>query len=175
MTRDRGGLRGSRWAGVIGGGCWRGSRGEPLGGTVPWGSQCAVLRSGDKADGLCGAGKAQPGVPGVGVLQPRAAAGVGGGQWMLPGGFWLQQCRVTAPEKGSLWPRVGCVGSGIEWTVDGDLVLVVWGCCGKLGSGTPKPKNVEFGELGRLCELLCRCFGERCPCEVGEYKDLWSC
>lgn len=77
--------------------------------------------------------------------------------------------------EGELVPRVGCVGSGIEWRVDGDLVLVVWGCCGKLGSGTPKPKNVEFRELGRLCELLCRCFGERCPCEVGEYKDLWSC
>lgn len=53
-------------------------------------------------------------------------------------------------------------------------ILHLWfgGCCGELGSGTPKPENMEFRELGGLCQLLCSCSSERYPCEVGEYKDL---
>lgn len=55
-------------------------------------------------------------------------------------------------------------------------ILHLWfgGCCGELGSGTPKPKNMEFRELGGLCQLLCSCSSERYPCEVGEYKDLFG-
>lgn len=90
-------------------------------------------------------------------------------------GFWLQQWKVAAPEKGSLWPRVGSFGSGTVRSVGGLMgILHLWfgGYCGKLGSGSSKPKNMEFRELGDLCELLCRCFSERYPCQVGEYKDL---
>lgn len=149
---------------------------KPLGGTWEWRvSPCSG--AGPGTEGLRGAGKAyNPGWASwgggscsLGLLEVVA---LGWAVGCCLGGFWLQQCRVTAPEKGSLLPE----GLFWGWHRVGSLmgILHLWfgGCCGKLGSGTLKPKNMEFRELGGLCQLLCGCSGKGYPCEMGEYKDL---
>lgn len=56
-------------------------------------------------------------------------------------------------------------------------ILHLWfgGCCGDLGSGTPKLKNMGFRELAGLCQLLCSCSGERCSVKWESTRTFRSC